>query len=108
MMHTIEVAAIRIDQSPGSSSSRVLAIIDKNRDLFVMVLRRSRVKLSKLGTMVQTLCWHEESSMLAAISNGTRTAVYTCGLPPLSVLRLSHGSTLYSTHIMLNLTWTHP
>jgi len=75
MQHTIEIAALKIDQS-NSSTNRVLAIVDKNRDLFVMALRRSRVKMSKLGTMVQTLCWHEETSMLSAISNGKFTTWY--------------------------------
>lgn len=66
--HTIEIASIQLDQG-GSSMSQHLAIVDRNRDLFITVLRRSRARLAKLGTMVQSLIWHEECSMLAAISN---------------------------------------
>jgi intraflagellar transport protein 80 len=44
--------------------------------LFITILRRSRARLAKLGTMVQSLVWHEDHSMLAAISNNKLVVWY--------------------------------
>lgn len=65
--HTIEIAEIWLDQG---GQGRNIALVDKNRDLFVTVLHRSKYRLAKLGTMVQSLVWHDQYAMLAAISNG--------------------------------------
>jgi hypothetical protein len=55
--HTIEIAEVVLDQGNGG---RTIALVDKNRDLFVTILHRSKYKLAKLGTMVQSLVWHDE------------------------------------------------
>eukprot|EP00039_Didymoeca_costata_P029945 m.27168 g.27168 ORF g.27168 m.27168 type:complete len:762 (+) comp7870_c0_seq1:224-2509(+) len=69
IVHTNELISIRLDQG-FASLNRHLAVVDKNRDIFVCLLRQSRGKLAKLGTMVQSLMWHDENGMLTAVSNG--------------------------------------
>lgn len=69
VQHTNEVVCIKLDQCP-KMLMRHLVMIDKNRDLHITALRRSRPKSAKLGTMVQSLIWHDEHSMLAAVTNG--------------------------------------
>ena len=45
--------------------NRMVAFVDKNRDMFLAQVRRSKPKLAKLGTMVQSLKWHDAASLLA-------------------------------------------
>ena len=54
--HSVEVMEIALDQF-GSPNDRRLALIDKNRDLFLagMRLYGSQRKFVKLATMVRTL-----------------------------------------------------
>lgn len=56
LQHTVEVMEIAIDQF-GSPNDRRLAIIDKNRDLFLAGVRLygSQRKFVKLATMVRLL-----------------------------------------------------
>jgi len=75
IQHTNDVLVIRLDQCPGMAM-RHLCLVDTNRDLHIAVLRRSRPKMAKLGTMVQSLAWHEEHSMLAAVTNGKLAVWY--------------------------------
>lgn len=64
--HTVEVAAVLLDQS-GPTLDRCLAFVDKNRDLNVMMVRRSLRQTEKLATMVTDAMWHEQHHMLATL-----------------------------------------
>lgn len=69
--HKMEVMEVALDQY-GSASERRLAIIDKNRDLYLTQVRvyGSARKTIKLGTMIQSLAWNDETNMLAALADG--------------------------------------
>ena len=77
LTHRQEIAEIALDKI-GLPNSRKLAIVDKNRDLFLASVRRfggpgqkkesSVAKTSgKIGAMVQSLKWNNDHNMLAAI-----------------------------------------
>jgi len=51
-----------------SSYQRQLVIIDKNRDMYITPINKSLFK--KLGSMVDSLLWNDESNTLAAIMDG--------------------------------------
>lgn len=70
--HRQEIAEIALDQV-GLANQRKLAIVDKNRDLFVANVRKfgkvtsTQANSAKIGAMVQSLKWNANSNMLAAI-----------------------------------------
>ncbi|KAK8779293.1 hypothetical protein V5799_019367 [Amblyomma americanum] len=65
--HKIEVTQVGIDQC-GPSIHRRLAIIDKNKDLYLISLREGKTLQSiKLGVMMGSLCWNDTSSILASL-----------------------------------------
>ncbi|XP_049774478.1 intraflagellar transport protein 80 homolog isoform X1 [Schistocerca cancellata] len=73
--HSMSVMEIALNQA-GSSLMRQLAIIDKNRDLYVSTIRGMATrKLRKLGSMVQCLRWNCDANILAAIQD-TRLSVW--------------------------------
>ena len=47
---------------------RQLAIIDKNRDLFITPVNKTNPK--KIGTMIDSFLWNDENDYLAAIADG--------------------------------------
>ena len=68
-----EIAEISLDQI-GLPNTRKLAVVDKNRDLFVANVRQYKGGSSgqqqssgKIGAMVQSLKWNSDSNMLAAL-----------------------------------------
>ncbi|XP_046379883.1 intraflagellar transport protein 80 homolog [Haliotis rufescens] len=69
--HKIEVMEIALDQF-GPAAERRLAIIDKNRDLYLTSVRvfGTDRKSVKLGTMIQSLAWNDDTNMLAAMTDG--------------------------------------
>ncbi|XP_064639074.1 intraflagellar transport protein 80 homolog isoform X2 [Lineus longissimus] len=71
IVHKLDVLEIALDQC-GPAHERRLAIIDKNRDLYltsVKVFGTSR-KSVKLSTMIMSLCWNDVTNMLAALADG--------------------------------------
>lgn len=75
--HKLEVMEIALDQC-GPATERRLAIIDKNRDLYLTSVRvfGSERKSNKLGNMIQSLCWNDSANMLAALADGKFTVWY--------------------------------
>ncbi|KAJ3086032.1 Intraflagellar transport protein 80 [Quaeritorhiza haematococci] len=52
----------------GGLSHRMLAVIDKNRDLWITPVLKPQFK--KIGTMVDTFAWNAESDLIAAMVDG--------------------------------------
>ncbi|XP_013386357.1 intraflagellar transport protein 80 homolog isoform X2 [Lingula anatina] len=75
--HKLEVMEIALDQC-GPSNERRLAIIDKNRDLYLTSVRTfgTERKTVKLGTMILSQVWNDNSNMLAAMADGKFTVWY--------------------------------
>ncbi|TPX35764.1 hypothetical protein SmJEL517_g02004 [Synchytrium microbalum] len=75
LRHSADILEISISNTTPSSTSsygRLLAILDKNHDLYIMPITiGSSLHLpKKLGTMVETFCWNEDSDVLAAMVDG--------------------------------------
>eukprot|EP00041_Stephanoeca_diplocostata_P034393 m.1171186 g.1171186 ORF g.1171186 m.1171186 type:complete len:779 (+) comp24512_c0_seq6:118-2454(+) len=75
IQHTIDVVEVALDQASGGLA-RHLTLVDKNRDLHVATVRRSTQTMAKLGTMVESMMWHDTWSILAALSNGKLSVWY--------------------------------
>ncbi|XP_035693717.1 intraflagellar transport protein 80 homolog [Branchiostoma floridae] len=75
-VHKLEVAEVTLDQC-GPAAERRLAIVDKNRDLYLAQVRAvgGARKVIKLGTMVHSMSWNDETNMLAALQD-TKLVVY--------------------------------
>lgn len=71
LQHMLEVMEIALSQC-GSTCDRQLAIIDKNRDLYITPVKHigPAEKLVKLGTMITTVAWNDKTNMLAAFQDG--------------------------------------
>lgn len=67
--HVVEVAEVALDQT-GPLLSRHLAVVDKDRNLFVAQARRSGPRFEKLGTMVHSIAFHDQTNMLAGVFDG--------------------------------------
>ena len=66
--HTIDVEQIAISQI-GDLSRRRLAIVDKNRDLYLTPVQGAQ-EMHKLHTMVESVTWNVENNSLAAAADG--------------------------------------
>ena len=64
--HVVEVAEVALDQT-GPMISRHLALIDKDRNLWLTPARRSTPKFEKLGTMAHSIAFHDTTNMLSAM-----------------------------------------
>ncbi|XP_076095976.1 intraflagellar transport protein 80 homolog [Mytilus galloprovincialis] len=75
--HKLEVMEIALDQC-GPATERRLAIVDKNRDLYVTSVRvfGGERKTHKLGNMIQSLAWNDSANMLAAFADSKFTVWY--------------------------------
>lgn len=62
--HSQDVVELDLEKA-GNSSDRLLYFIDANRDLYVTPAREANP--IKVGTMVESACWHEQTSMLSAL-----------------------------------------
>ncbi|XP_077987595.1 intraflagellar transport protein 80 homolog [Glandiceps talaboti] len=75
--HKFEVMEIALDQV-GPAAERRLAIVDKNRDLYltsVRIVGRTQ-QIIKLGTMIGSLSWNDTTNILAALQDGKLTVWY--------------------------------
>ncbi|XP_035384263.1 intraflagellar transport protein 80 homolog isoform X2 [Electrophorus electricus] len=77
LVHKMEVMEVALDQC-GPSSERKIALIDKNRDLYVLAVRRlgRDQTLHKLGTMVHTMAWNDSANILCGIQDAQFTVWY--------------------------------
>ncbi|XP_068216977.1 intraflagellar transport protein 80 homolog [Palaemon carinicauda] len=79
--HKLEIVEVAIDKV-GSSHERRMAVVDRNRDLFLVNLQRvgSIGRPVKLGGMVQSLCWNDGANMLAALQDAKFTVWFYPGV----------------------------
>ncbi|XP_067102166.1 intraflagellar transport protein 80 homolog [Osmerus mordax] len=70
LMHKMEVVEISLDQC-GSSGERKIALIDKNRDLYLTPVRRLARGQgpTQIGTMVVTLAWNDTANILCGLQD---------------------------------------
>uniref|UniRef100_A0AAR2IHX4 Intraflagellar transport 80 homolog (Chlamydomonas) n=1 Tax=Pygocentrus nattereri TaxID=42514 RepID=A0AAR2IHX4_PYGNA len=70
LTHKMEVMEIALDQC-GPSSDRKIALIDKNRDLYLTSVRRlgREHSMHKIGTMVHTMAWNDSANILCGIQD---------------------------------------
>ncbi|KAI8515118.1 Intraflagellar transport protein 80 [Branchiostoma belcheri] len=75
-VHKLEVMEVALDQC-GPAPERRLALVDRNRDLYLAQVRATggTRKVIKLGTMVHSMSWNDETNMLAALQD-TKLVVY--------------------------------
>lgn len=67
--HSLDVIELALNRD-GASSDRQLAIIDKNKDLYLRAVRQfGTERVVKLATMVSSICWNDHCNMLASISD---------------------------------------
>lgn len=69
--HKMDVLEVALDQC-GVASSRRLAFVDKNRDLYLLnvrALQNSSRKIVKLGVMMHSIKWNDNSNMLSALQD---------------------------------------
>lgn len=66
--HTLEVVEIGLSQGNGTRS-RKLAMIDRNRDLYVAHIHGGKPHPVKLASMADSFSWHGRTHMLAALAD---------------------------------------
>eukprot|EP00002_Diphylleia_rotans_P010897 TRINITY_DN2155_c0_g1_i7.p1 TRINITY_DN2155_c0_g1~~TRINITY_DN2155_c0_g1_i7.p1 ORF type:complete len:666 (-),score=114.98 TRINITY_DN2155_c0_g1_i7:671-2668(-) len=71
--HTVEVSEIYLEQH-GPASERKLAIIDRNRELYLTSI--TKPNLVKVATMVSSVLWHDTTSVLAVLMDQKLTLFY--------------------------------
>lgn len=64
--HRLEVHQIALNQH-GAGADRKLALLDRNRDLYLTPVHRPNFQ--KLGAMVDTFMWNDQTDMLAGLSD---------------------------------------
>ncbi|XP_072035269.1 intraflagellar transport protein 80 homolog [Amphiura filiformis] len=74
LKHKLDVLEVSLDCC-GPASERRLALVDKNRDLYLTNVRTfgKPPKIVKLGNMVTSLAWNDSTNMLAALSDSKLT-----------------------------------
>ncbi|XP_041119958.1 intraflagellar transport protein 80 homolog isoform X2 [Polyodon spathula] len=77
LTHKMEIMEVALDQS-GSANERKIAIVDKNRDLYITSVRRfgKEQNIIKIGTMVYTMAWNDSANILSGIQNSFFTVWY--------------------------------
>ncbi|XP_067221151.1 intraflagellar transport protein 80 homolog isoform X2 [Chanodichthys erythropterus] len=76
-IHKIEVVFIALDQC-GPSNDRRIALIDKNRDLYLTSVRKlgRAHSIYKIGSMVDTVAWNDSANILCGIQDNQFTVWY--------------------------------
>uniref|UniRef100_A0A3B4WUP8 Intraflagellar transport 80 homolog (Chlamydomonas) n=1 Tax=Seriola lalandi dorsalis TaxID=1841481 RepID=A0A3B4WUP8_SERLL len=77
LTHKLEVVEIALDQC-GPSTERKIALIDKNRDLYLTSVRHlgREPKISKIGSMVHSMAWNDTANILCGIQDNQFTVWY--------------------------------
>uniref|UniRef100_A0A3Q3BNH0 Intraflagellar transport 80 homolog (Chlamydomonas) n=1 Tax=Kryptolebias marmoratus TaxID=37003 RepID=A0A3Q3BNH0_KRYMA len=75
--HKMEVVEIALDQC-GPSTERKVALIDKNRDLYLTSVRHlgREPKVCKIGSMVHSMAWNNSANILCGIQDSQFTVWY--------------------------------
>uniref|UniRef100_A0A673GH61 Uncharacterized protein n=1 Tax=Sinocyclocheilus rhinocerous TaxID=307959 RepID=A0A673GH61_9TELE len=75
--HKIEVVFVALDQC-GSSNDRRIALIDKNRDLYLTSVRKlgRAHSIHKIGSMVDTMAWNDSANILCGVQDSRFTVWY--------------------------------
>ncbi|XP_039264339.1 intraflagellar transport protein 80 homolog [Styela clava] len=68
ILHKLEVQQLCLSQC-GSMKERFLAVIDKNRDLYLTPIRKleAHYNTTKLSTMMRSICWNDNTNMLCGV-----------------------------------------
>uniref|UniRef100_A0A672FX45 Uncharacterized protein n=1 Tax=Salarias fasciatus TaxID=181472 RepID=A0A672FX45_SALFA len=74
---SLDVVEIALDQS-GPSADRKIALIDKNRDLYLTSVRHlgREPKICKIGSMVHSMAWNDAANVLCGIQDTQLTVWY--------------------------------
>lgn len=77
LTHKLEVVEIALDQC-GPSSERKIALIDKNRDLYLSPVRRlgREPNICKIGALVHTMAWNDAANVLCGVQDNQFTVWY--------------------------------
>uniref|UniRef100_A0AAQ5Y8Z3 Intraflagellar transport 80 homolog (Chlamydomonas) n=1 Tax=Amphiprion ocellaris TaxID=80972 RepID=A0AAQ5Y8Z3_AMPOC len=77
LTHKLEVVEIALDQC-GPSTERKIALIDKNRDLYLTSVRHlgREPKICKIGSMVHSMAWNDAANILCGIQDNQFTVWY--------------------------------
>uniref|UniRef100_A0A673BIA5 Uncharacterized protein n=1 Tax=Sphaeramia orbicularis TaxID=375764 RepID=A0A673BIA5_9TELE len=77
LTHRLEVVEIALDQR-GLSNERKIALIDKNRDLYLTSVRYPgrEPKICKIGSMVHSMAWNDSANILCGIQDNQFTVWY--------------------------------
>lgn len=77
LTHKLEVVEIALDQC-GPSNERKIALIDKNRDLYLTSLRHlgREPRIFKIGSMVHSMAWNDGANILCGIQDNQFTVWY--------------------------------
>jgi intraflagellar transport protein 80 len=67
IMHKLDVVSISLNQQ-GSGADRTLAILDKNKDLYLAKAMNAD-RAEKLGSMIDTFMWNDSTDMLIVLSD---------------------------------------
>ncbi|XP_054901538.1 intraflagellar transport protein 80 homolog [Poeciliopsis prolifica] len=81
LTHKLEVLEIALDQC-GPSTERKIALIDKNRDLYLTSVHHlgKEPKICKIGSMVHSMAWNDSANILCGIQDIQFTVWYYPGV----------------------------
>ncbi|KAM3616364.1 uncharacterized protein V6R79_016748 [Siganus canaliculatus] len=77
LTHKLEVVEVALDQC-GPSAERMIALIDKNRDLYLTPVRHlgREPKICKIGSMVHSMAWNDVANILCGVQDNQLTVWY--------------------------------
>eukprot|EP01119_Soliformovum_irregulare_P002458 TRINITY_DN12704_c0_g1_i1.p1 TRINITY_DN12704_c0_g1~~TRINITY_DN12704_c0_g1_i1.p1 ORF type:complete len:529 (-),score=125.67 TRINITY_DN12704_c0_g1_i1:3-1562(-) len=67
IVHSLDIIQLCLNQY-SNSNQRKVAFIDKNHDLYISPV--NKIKVTKMGLMVNSARWSDKTDMLAAVSDG--------------------------------------
>ncbi|XP_050301884.1 intraflagellar transport protein 80 homolog [Anthonomus grandis grandis] len=66
--HGLPVLQVALDQQ-GPTANRILALLDKSRDLYIVLVKSNGRTLTKLGRKIDSFKWNATTTILAAIQD---------------------------------------
>ncbi|RVE48513.1 hypothetical protein evm_006824 [Chilo suppressalis] len=66
LSHKMTVYSIALSQT-GPINERQLALLDYNKDLYVVTVKENKPKFSKLGSQILSICWSAETELLVGL-----------------------------------------
>ncbi|XP_023937442.2 intraflagellar transport protein 80 homolog [Bicyclus anynana] len=73
LVHKMTVSNVSLSQT-GSISERQLALLDYNRDLYVVTVRDTKCKFMKLGSQVLSIIWSADTELLVGLRANSAVA----------------------------------